>query len=537
VTNRYDFLIVGSGFASSVLAIVLQRLGYSCLLVEAHDHPRFAIGESSTPIADQILLDLGHDFKLPELSRLGRWSTARHIPGVVVGCKQGFTYCFADTNHDQPTVPVLMVPASPTAEVADSHWHRGSVDHYLVRCAIARGADLRTRTRVTELQRVENAWQVKLTPQDSQQIPEWVEAKFLVDGSGPAAVVATLLAEALPMSGSNTTPQPSRRSGLSFATDSGSLFGHFQLPIDWPKTWEAWQLPVERFSFPPQWAALHHVTTEGWMWHLAFDNDVVSLGWVLPSSVWRKLGAESSPEARWQFWKLQLRRYPKLEALYREAPLVDPPTGLGLIPHQQRFRSEIVGPGWLALPNTVGFVDPLHSTGIGHSLCAVQKVVRTLVRQGRLDDRFLQAYSDRLRQEFWLVDQLVAAAYSSFGQPEKWEAAVMLYFAAAINFEEWRDQSRRFQRTQPPSATADFQAYAESVPWQSPDFLMADRTDWLERVVRARSLLQRPKRPPAGWLSEMAKILGPMNTVGLCDPTLHGIYHYTTATKNEVNHG
>lgn len=528
VAKRYDFLIVGSGFASCVLAIVLQRLGYHCLLVEAHQHPRFAIGESSTPIADQILLDLGQDFQLPELTRLGRWATARHLPDVVVGCKQGFSYFFADTSDETKAVPMLLVPASPNAAVADSHWHRGSVDHYLARCAVARGTDLRIQTRVTGLTRTSAGWSVDLTSGNINVEVATVAARFLIDGSGPARVVSSLLD--LPQSANPSTKLAFGHSHFSFATDSGSLFGHFRLPIDWESTWRQWHLPTDRFSFPPQHAALHHVTDNGWMWHLAFDNDVVSLGWVLPSSVWSKLGRVSTPEQRWQFWKSQLRLYPRLEALYGAAPLVDPPGGLGLLPHQQRFSEPIAGPGWLALPNTVGFVDPLHSTGIGHSLCAVQKVVRTFVRCGRLDDQFLQAYADRMKKEFWLVDQLVAAAYSGLGQPEKWEAATMLYFAAAITFEECRNRARRSKVDANHGDDATL-ASNDDVPWQSPDFLMADRKDLLERVVRARSLLQRPKPPRSGWLVEMSNILGPLNTVGLCDPALNGIYHYTTAKK------
>jgi tetracycline 7-halogenase / FADH2 O2-dependent halogenase len=527
-TEPYDFLIIGSGFASSVLAIVLQKLGYGCLMVESHSHPRFAIGESSTPIADQILLDLGQDFQLPELTRLARWATARHLPDVVVGCKQGFTYLFPEAAEQQGSSPLLLVPASPNEAAADSHWHRGSVDHYLARCAVARGADLLEQTQVTGLQRRDLGWSVELTSQDRDANFFGVTAKFLIDGSGPARVVASLLAKE--PRGPGPSPPDSIQASFSFATDSGSLFGHFRLPVDWDTTWRQWALPVERFSFPPQNAALHHVTAEGWMWHLAFDNDVVSLGWVLPSHVWAKLGPDATRQQRWQFWESQLRRYPRLQMLYGDAPLIDPPGGLGLITRQQRFQQPIAGSRWLALPNTVGFIDPLHSTGIGHSLCAVQKIVRTLVRCQELNESFLQIYADRLKQEFWLVDQLVAAAYSSLGQPEKWEAATMLYFAAAISFEEWRDRARQSQFARIVGEDPILAAYA-NVPWQSPDFLMADQTDWLERVVRARSLLQRPKPPRGGWLAEMSQIVGPLNTVGLCDASLGGIYHYTTANK------
>ncbi|MBL8889012.1 MAG: tryptophan 7-halogenase [Planctomycetaceae bacterium] len=527
MNDRYDFLIVGSGFASCVLALVLQRMGYRCLLVEAHRHPRFAIGESSTPIADQILLDLGQDFQLPELTRLARWSSARHLPNVVVGCKQGFTYFFADAARQDAAVPMLLVPASPTEAVADSHWHRASVDQYLARSAVARGVELREATRVVGLQRCDNCWRVELASNHSEGELDTVYAGFLVDGSGPAAVVSKLLAD---MNSTTLAEQNVRKSSFGFATHSGSLFGHFYLPVEWDDLWKAWHLPVEKFSFPPQRAAVHHVTSEGWMWHLGFDNQIVSLGWVLPADQLEADQRLASVEGRWEFWETQLARYPHLHALYGSARMVDPPGGLGLIRRQQRFHEPISGLGWVALPNTVGFVDPLHSTGIAHSLCAVQKIVRALNWQRVLDESFVRVYADRLKQEFWLVDQLVAAAYSSLGHPEKWEAATMLYFAAAIQFEEWRDRHRvsshgRSDGTQLTSAGLP------QVPWRGPDFLMADQVDWLERVVRGRSLLQRPKPPRNGWLGEMASILGPMNTVGLCDPSLGGIYHYTVANK------
>ena len=47
-----DIAIVGSGFGGTLLAIIAQRLGRSAALLERGAHPRFAIGESSTPLAD-----------------------------------------------------------------------------------------------------------------------------------------------------------------------------------------------------------------------------------------------------------------------------------------------------------------------------------------------------------------------------------------------------------------------------------------------------------------------------------------------------
>ena len=56
--GAYDIAIIGSGFAGSLLAMVARRLGRSVVLLEKAKHPRFAIGESSTPLANLILEDL-----------------------------------------------------------------------------------------------------------------------------------------------------------------------------------------------------------------------------------------------------------------------------------------------------------------------------------------------------------------------------------------------------------------------------------------------------------------------------------------------
>ena len=50
---------MGSGFAGSLMARVLAVQGYDVVLLERGAHPRFAIGESSTPLANLSLERLG----------------------------------------------------------------------------------------------------------------------------------------------------------------------------------------------------------------------------------------------------------------------------------------------------------------------------------------------------------------------------------------------------------------------------------------------------------------------------------------------
>src|SRR3954470_11090366 len=76
VKESCEVAIVGSGFAGSLLARVLAVLGYDVVLLERGTHPRFAMGESWTPLANLSLERLARRYGLRDcyaLSAHGRW--------------------------------------------------------------------------------------------------------------------------------------------------------------------------------------------------------------------------------------------------------------------------------------------------------------------------------------------------------------------------------------------------------------------------------------------------------------------------------
>src|SRR3954468_17729647 len=88
-----DLAIVGSGFGGSLLSMVARRLGLRVVLLERGTHPRFAIGESASPLAGVIIEQLAGRYGLPRLAPLaayGAWR--RNYPHVTCGLKRGFTY-------------------------------------------------------------------------------------------------------------------------------------------------------------------------------------------------------------------------------------------------------------------------------------------------------------------------------------------------------------------------------------------------------------------------------------------------------------
>ena len=91
--SDFDIAVVGSGFGGSLLAMIARRLGRSVILLERGRHPRFAIGESSTPLANLLLEELARRYDLPRLLPLAKWgSWQRTYPHIACGLKRGFTF-------------------------------------------------------------------------------------------------------------------------------------------------------------------------------------------------------------------------------------------------------------------------------------------------------------------------------------------------------------------------------------------------------------------------------------------------------------
>ena len=81
-----DVAVVGSGFAGSLIALALTKRGRRVVLVERGRHPRFAIGESSTPLANLLLEELADRYDLPRIRTFSKWGTwQREHPGVACG--------------------------------------------------------------------------------------------------------------------------------------------------------------------------------------------------------------------------------------------------------------------------------------------------------------------------------------------------------------------------------------------------------------------------------------------------------------------
>ncbi len=147
--REFDLAIVGAGFGGSLMAMIAHQLGLSVVLLEQGRHPRMVIGESTTPLSNLLLERLSATYDLPRIAPLAKWgSWQRAYPQIACGLKRGFTFFHQEGQ--------LLVAASPHDDIADTHWYRADVDHFLVREAQRLGVDYRDSVRIETLEFAED---------------------------------------------------------------------------------------------------------------------------------------------------------------------------------------------------------------------------------------------------------------------------------------------------------------------------------------------------------------------------------------------
>jgi FADH2 O2-dependent halogenase len=422
VRGAFDVAIVGSGFAGSLLALVARRLGLSVLLLEKGSHPRFAIGESTSPLANLLLEELATRYALPRLLPLAKWGPWRRAyPQVSCGLKRGFTFLHHAEGRPFANAPdrqdQLLVGASPNDEVADTHWYRPEFDHFLLKEAEEAGSHYVDRTTLSGVTREKGRW--VLTGERSGAVFTF-EAAFLVDASGRSGALHDALGV--------------RRVAPVLPSTQG-LFAHFE----GVRRLEDMGIPggSEIPPYPIDDAAVHHVFPGGWIWVLRFGNGLTSAG-VAASDDFAETAGFARGEAAWE---RLLERFPTIQDQFEGARPTLPFVHVPRLP----FRVDrAAGPGWALLPSAAAFADPLLSTGFPLALLGIHRLAEALERDfgtPRFDAR-LAACGALTLEEADRAARLVAALSSAFSDFPLFVGLSKLYFAAAHFSESARRAGR-----------------------------------------------------------------------------------------------
>jgi FADH2 O2-dependent halogenase len=483
MTERFDLAVIGSGFGGALLAAIARRIGLTVVLLEKGSHPRFAIGESTSPLANVVLETLARRYALPEVASLSRWGTwQRRHPELAGGIKRGFTF-YGHRPGRQLRASAgrgeqLLVAASPNAEIADSHWYRADVDAFLVEQARETGARYVDRAALgppsfgPEGVRLGGA-------RDGR--PLAFEARLLVDASGPRGY--------LHRSGNLS------ESALPDMPATHALYSHFH------GVGRVEDLGVnggETPPYPADDAALHHVFPGGWIWVLRFNNGVTSAGAALSPDLAREIRAEEGEAA----WHRLIGRFPTIARQFAGSAAIRPFSHLAPL----TFRAARgAAPGWILLPSAAAFVDPLLSTGFPLTLLGVERIagaLETAWDTGDLDSR-LEAIALETLAEADRTARLIGALWRCMDDFETFSTMTMFYFAAA----SFAEASRRLCR-----------------PENGLSFLAGEDPAFQGALGRACDRLRSPGPRGRAWSDDIRASIAPRNIAGLLDPERRNWY-------------
>lgn len=497
-SKKYEFAVIGSGFGGSITAMGLKRLGYKVCLIEKGTHPRFAIGESSTPIADMILRDIAEDYNLPflkQISRYGEWQ--KYYPEVRCGLKRGFSYYHhqkggkfeTDSFHKNE----LLVAASVDQYNSDTNWLRSDVDHFLFNKAIEIGVKTFENTEVVQLDRCDDLkeWSVKTS---SEKFPVIFKTKWIIDATGSGEFSSKFF---------NTSNVVT-----DFKTNSETIYSHFRDVPAWSAYLQDQKISTDDYPYNPDNSALHQIIDEGWIWMLRFNDGLLSCGLVLD----RDKGLnEFDKEDRNEIWSRIVKQYPSIQSVLQSRVYADQPGRLLHTGRLQRKLNRTSGDGWFALNHTAGFVDPMHSTGIAFTLSGIERFLK-LFQTGldkEVDQKKLIKIQIKTFKELEFIDLLISITYRSRWNPKLFTAAVMLYFVASVQYEQAR------------------------LSGQAPDLYLSADNDDLTRIVldvyHKIVELEESKdvRKAEELVFEISKQIKPFNSVGLMDDAKRNMYRHT----------
>lgn len=324
MTEAYDVIVIGGGPAGSTVAGFLNRMGHRVLLLEREVFPRHHIGESMVAATIDILAEIGLEEKL----------AAANFPVKSGGC-------FLWGESDEPwCIRFDEIPGRPTSyQVKRSYFDKLLLDH-----AAESGVDVRQGHRVLDVLR-EDGRVTGVRFSDPEGAVQTATARYTIDASGLAAVVANRLSRRVPVE----------------ELKNMCLYGYWSGAHPAPAKLGGQIRPNDRNNI------IIKMLPDGWLWFIPLGNPgshdddpakrEISVGFVAPRANLPESGGKAALEA---FYLDHVRSTQQWAYLLQDATY----TGDFHTIKDWSYRSDdMAGPGYFAVGDASCFVDPILSSG------------------------------------------------------------------------------------------------------------------------------------------------------------------------------
>jgi flavin-dependent dehydrogenase len=355
----FDLVVIGGGPGGSTAGAIACQRGLKVLVVEREQFPRFHIGESLLPMANDIFRETGV------------WPKVEAMGGVR---KNGALFFSANGEARKEIIFAdgLIPGLDYTYQV-----ERSKFDQVLLEHTRSLGAEVRFQTRATALETIPGGHRVLLEGPDG---PSAVSTPWVLDASGRDNLLMSEQKRAL-----DPSVFPKR-----FA-----VFSHFT--------------GVRR---PTGLAAGHTIAVRldnGWFWLIPLNEEVTSIVLVTTAEAIRRAGGK--PE---EVFAQAVAASSKLTELLGGAVRKQP---FRTTNDYSYFRRQLGAERLLLVGDAAGFFDPIFSSGVYMSMWSGRRAVEMVMR-ARQEGRVISAaecdaYTRAMKKHASTFQKLITAFYDN----------------------------------------------------------------------------------------------------------------------------
>ena len=412
----YDVVIVGGAFSGAATALVLKRKHPAArvLIIEKAAEFDRKVGESTTELSSCYMTRL-----LGLTNYLGHHHLA----------KQGLRMWFSN-RPDQPFDDCVELGARYQARLPTFQVDRSTLDQHMLDVAVAAGCELVRPAKVTSLELEADRSHVSYTTCTSETEARTVNARWLVDASGRAALLARKLGNFR-----QNTEHP-----------INAVWARFTGVKDWDSyEWrEKFRDYANACRTSRNWATNHLMGHGWWCWIIPLRGGDVSAGIVYDSRIFKLPDGPSLGERL----RAHLLSHPVGAEIFSRAQIIDGDVhAYSALPYSSQ---KVCGDSWATVGDAAGFIDPLYSPGLDFCSYTSYFVADLLARSlaGAEVTESLKYYNEQypITYRLWF-ETLYKDKYYYMGDAELMAAALLLdvgtYFIGLV-IPVYKDPEREF---------------------------------------------------------------------------------------------